>query len=79
MYQTEHDELFAGIRSGKPINNGEHGKSPYWRQGAWPLTPARDHLGDAALNSTEVLSPSRYDWDAQPPSPRSPPGQTRLI
>ena len=24
MYQTEHDELFASIRSGKPINNGEY-------------------------------------------------------
>ena len=23
MYQVEHDELFAGIRAGKPINNGE--------------------------------------------------------
>ena len=24
MYQAEHDELFASIRSGKPINNGEY-------------------------------------------------------
>src|SRR4051812_34956568 len=24
MYQTEHDELFASIRSGKPINNGDY-------------------------------------------------------
>ena len=24
VYQTEHDELFASIRSGKPINNGEY-------------------------------------------------------
>ena len=24
MYQTEHDELFASIRAGKPINNGEY-------------------------------------------------------
>lgn len=24
MYQTEHDELFASIRIGKPINNGEY-------------------------------------------------------
>ena len=24
MYQTEHDELFASIRNGKPINNGEY-------------------------------------------------------
>ena len=24
MYQTEHDELFASIRSGQPINNGEY-------------------------------------------------------
>src|SRR5262249_32243559 len=24
MYQTEHDELFASIRAGKPINNGDY-------------------------------------------------------
>src|SRR5690606_35218892 len=24
MYQVEHDELFASIRTGKPINNGEY-------------------------------------------------------
>ncbi len=24
MYQVEHDELFASIRSGKPINNGHY-------------------------------------------------------
>src|SRR5256885_418203 len=24
MYQAEHDELFASIRAGKPINNGEY-------------------------------------------------------
>ena len=24
MYQTEHDELFASIRKGKPINNGDY-------------------------------------------------------
>src|SRR5262245_36649928 len=24
LYQTEHDELFAAIRNGKPINNGEY-------------------------------------------------------
>src|SRR5262249_50695827 len=24
MYQTEHDELFASIRKGQPINNGEY-------------------------------------------------------
>jgi len=24
LYQTEHDELFASIRNGKPINNGHY-------------------------------------------------------
>src|SRR5262249_48756627 len=24
LYQTEHDELFASIRAGKPINNGDY-------------------------------------------------------
>jgi hypothetical protein len=33
-----------------------------------------------ALNSKEVLSPSRYAWDAQPPPAEiAVPGQTRFI
>ena len=39
FYQTEHDELFASIRSGQPINNGEYmSKSSLLAiMGAWRL------------------------------------------
>jgi predicted dehydrogenase len=40
MYQTEHNELFASIRSGKPINDGE------WMAHSTPLTPGRNSLGN---------------------------------
>ena len=51
LYQTEHDELFASIRNGKPINNGEYmAKSTLLaimgRMAAY--TGRGDHLGDGA-------------------------------
>ena len=43
MYQVEHNELFASIRSGNPINNGEFmSRSTMMAMlGAWLRTPAR--------------------------------------
>jgi hypothetical protein len=35
---------------------------------------------EMALNSKEDLSPSRYDWDAEPPAAKlAVPGQTKFI
>ncbi len=48
MYQTEHDELFASIRAGKPINNGLYAAAqhPAGDHGPrWPPTPARSSPG----------------------------------
>ncbi len=44
MYQIEHDELFASIRAGKPINNGDYMcKSTMLAiSAAWPPTQARN-------------------------------------
>ena len=49
MYQTEHDELFASIRSGRPINNGDYMAAStllaiMGRMAAY--TGPGDHLGD---------------------------------
>ncbi len=56
---TEHDELFASIRSGKPINNGEYmAKSTHaGHHGPHGLLHRQDaHLGPV-LNSSEDLTP----------------------
>ena len=35
---------------------------------------------EMALNSKEVLSPSKYAWDGNPPpSPMATPGQTKFV
>ena len=61
LYQTEHDELFASIRSGKPINNGEYmAKSSLLAiQGRMATYTGQTVTWDQAMNSTEDLTPIR--------------------
>ncbi|MCC6417965.1 MAG: Gfo/Idh/MocA family oxidoreductase [Gemmataceae bacterium] len=65
FYQTEHDELFASIRTGRPINNGEYMcKSTLMAiMGRMAAYTGREITWDQALNSREDLSPPRYAWD----------------
>jgi hypothetical protein len=64
MYQVEHDEMFAAIRAGKPINNGEKAASStllalMGRTAAYTgkvISPAD------VLNSKEDLSPPKYEF-----------------
>ena len=82
FYQTEHDELFAGVRNGKPINNGEYmAKSTLLAiMGRIATYTGQQITWDQALNSQEDLSPKRYAWDAEPPeSPIAMPGVTRFV
>jgi predicted dehydrogenase len=79
MYQAEHDELFAAIRAGKPLNNGEYmARSTLLAiMGRMAAYTGQEVTWEMALNSKEDLSPSRYDWDASPPpSAVAIPGQT---
>ncbi len=64
FYQTEHDELFASIRSGKPINNG-----PYMANstllaimGRMATYTGASITSEQALNSKEDLTPKKYEW-----------------
>jgi predicted dehydrogenase len=80
--QTEHDELFASIRDGKPINNGEYmTKSTLLAiMGRMATYTGQAVTWEEAMNSKEDLSPERYDWDAKPPEPViAVPGVTKLI
>jgi len=82
MYQTEHDELFASIRNGKPINNGEYmARSTLVAiMGRMTAYTGQEITWEMAQKSKENLSPSRYAWDAQPPAAQiAVPGQTRFV
>ena len=79
---TEHEELFASIRSGKPINNGDYmTKSTLLAiMGRMATYTGQTITWDQALNSKEDLSPSGYTWDAKPPtSPIAIPGVTKFV
>jgi predicted dehydrogenase len=72
MYQTEHDRLFAAIRKGQPINNGDYmSKSTLLAiLGRMVAYTGQEISWEKALNSKEDLSPPRYDWEvklADPP------------
>lgn len=84
MYQTEHDELFASIRSGKPMNDGE------WMANSTMLAIWARMAGytgqtiswDQAFNSDQSLGPKLedYNWDLKWDDPEiAKPGLTKLI
>jgi len=82
LYQQEHDELFASIRTGKPINNGEYmAKSTLLAiMGRMSAYTGREITWEMAMNSQEDLSPPSYDWDAALPVPAvAVPGQTKFM
>src|SRR5439155_4046203 len=79
MYQTEHDELFASIRAGRPINNGEYAAystllAIMARMAAYT---GQVITWDMALQSKEDLSPPQYAWGDVPRHPVPRPGVTR--
>lgn len=67
MYQVEHDELFASIRAGKPINDGE------WMTrsnllalaGRMAAYSGQTITFGQALNSTEIIFPEDISWDTK--------------
>jgi hypothetical protein len=82
MFQTEHDELFAAVRGGKPINNGEYmAKSTLLAiMGRMAAYTGQEVTWEMALNSKDDLSPERYEWDAKPPASRiAVPGITQFV
>ncbi|MBL8723315.1 MAG: Gfo/Idh/MocA family oxidoreductase [Planctomycetes bacterium] len=69
MYQNEHDALFAAIRAGKPIQNGEYMcKSTMMAlQGRMAAYTGKRITWDQAWNSQEVLMPDDVTLDMTPP------------
>jgi predicted dehydrogenase len=81
MYQNEHDELFASIRSGKPINNGEWmAKSTLMAiMGRMATYTGQLIKWDQALESKEDLTPPAYEFGSLPVPPVARPGMTKFI
>ena len=80
MYQNEHDALFASIRSGAPIDDGEImcNSTLMAIMARMSAYTGRTITWEQALNSTLDLSPPAHEWGdvAQRPVPR--PGITEF-
>ena len=82
MYQQEHDELFASIRSGNPINDGVRmtnstAMAIMARMSGYTGQPV---TWQQLWDSTEDLAPAAWNLTASPPpSPIAVPGKTKLI
>jgi predicted dehydrogenase len=82
MYQAEHDALFASIRQGKPINNGERLATSTLLaiMGRMAAYTGQQVTWEQAMNSQERLFPEKIEWNMSHPVPPLPrPGVTKLI
>ena len=81
IYQTEHDEMYAGIRAGKPLNNGEYmAKSTLLAiMGRMATYTGQQVTWPQALNSKEDLTPPKYAWGDAPDAPIAVPGKTKVV
>jgi hypothetical protein len=82
MYQNEHDELFASIRSGKPINDGQWmtQSTLMGLMGRMAAYTGAEITWEQALNSQEKLVPDQLDWKMSLEiAPMAVPGVTRVV
>lgn len=82
MYQTEHDEFFASIRAGRPIDNGEYmTKSTLLAiMGRMAAYTGQQITWEMAMNSRQDLMPEKFDWNLRLPDPPiAIPGQTKFV
>ena len=81
MYQTEHNELFASIRAGKPLNNGDYMcKSTLMAiMGRMSAYTGQSITWEQALNSKLDLAPPQFAWGSVPVRPVARPGQTKFV
>ena len=81
MYQTEHDEFFASIRSGEPINNGDRMATSTMAaiMGRMAAYTGAEITWEKALASQECLVPETLDWNQPLPiAPMAIPGTTKF-
>jgi myo-inositol 2-dehydrogenase/D-chiro-inositol 1-dehydrogenase len=80
MYQTEHDELFASIRAGKPVDDGDWmAKSTLLAiMGRMAAYTGQTISWEQALASEERLGPVVYDFGDLPLAAVPVPGRTKF-
>lgn len=81
MYQNEHDALFASIRSGEPINNGDYMcKSTLMAiMGRMAAYTGQKVTWQQALNSELDLTPASYAFGDAPAVEIARPGITKFV
>ena len=82
MYQVEHDELFASIRAGNPINNGDRMVTSTMMaiMGRMAGYTGQEVTWEMAMNSKQVLVPEITDWNTKVEvPPLAMPGRTQFI
>src|SRR4029079_12282915 len=79
-YQVEHDDLFASIRSGNPINEAEAGAKSSMTAilGRMCTYSGREVSWDDAMNSQISLLPDELSFTATPKSLPGPDGLYQL-
>lgn len=82
MYQVEHNELFASIREGRPINDGEWMAQSTLAaiMGRMAAYTGQEITWEMALNSQQKLVPDNLAWDTPLPiEPMAVPGRTKYV
>jgi predicted dehydrogenase len=83
MYQVEHDELFASIRAGKPLNDGDRMVTSTMAgiMGRMAGYTGQQITWEQALNSKEEIAPQNLrDWNGTVVvPPLALPGRTKFI
>ena len=82
MYKVEHNELFASIRSGNPINDGVRmcHSTLLAIMGRMAAYTGQEITWEMALHSTEQLVPDKMDWHMKlDVPPMAMPGITQFV
>lgn len=80
MYQTEHDEMYAALRAGQPINNGEQAATSTALAilGRMVCYTGKVLTWEDVMTSKESLVPSEFAWGEAPQYPIAVPGVTSI-
>ena len=81
MYDVEHQELFASIRAGKPINDGVRmaNSTMIGIMGRMCTYTGQTLTWDQCFNSDERLGPETYEWGDAPEAVVAIPGITPFV
>jgi len=82
MHQVEHDEFFASVRAGRPVNDGDRMATSTMMSimGRMAAYTGQEITWEQALNSQEKLVPDQLSWDMNlPMAPLAVPGQKKFV